>query len=200
MSPGNRQVASAACLMVWLAHSHSQVMFANRHGKHQEWRCTGSAAVTELSSPSWGCQLAAAGVPRLRHRRWTNYLMSEARLLNMRVCRAGIMVEMPGGMRQLVRPACGNVTASVSYTLPDLCFAFTCAGITVEMHGSVRQLVCPACGTVVGLTPAAARTLKARKPLRCAACGHAPIRTKVMLYDDAEGGSCWMACFVLLDG
>ncbi len=62
------------------------------------------------------------------------------------------------------------------------------AGVTVEMHGSVRQLVCPACGVVVGLTPSAARTLKARKALACAACGHAPIRTRVMLYDDAEGG------------
>ena len=63
------------------------------------------------------------------------------------------------------------------------------AGVTVEMHGSVRQLVCPACGHVVGLTPAAARTLKARKPLACGACGHAPIRLRVMLYDDAEGAT-----------
>lgn len=64
------------------------------------------------------------------------------------------------------------------------------AGITVEMHGSVRQLVCPECGHVVKLSPPMARTLKAKKPLPCAACGHAPIRMRLMLYDDAEGELC----------
>ena len=61
------------------------------------------------------------------------------------------------------------------------------AGSTVEMHGSVRQLVCPACGGVVKLSPPMARTLKGRKPLACGACGHAPMRMRLMLYDDAEG-------------
>ena len=57
------------------------------------------------------------------------------------------------------------------------------------MHGSVRQLVCPACGGVVKLSPPMARTLKGRKPLACGACGHAPMRMRLMLYDDAEGES-----------
>lgn len=57
------------------------------------------------------------------------------------------------------------------------------------MHGSVRQLVCPPCGHVVALTAAAARRLRAREALPCERCGHSPIRTRVMLYDDAEGES-----------
>ena len=75
------------------------------------------------------------------------------------------------------------------------------AGVTVEMHGSVRQLVCPPCGHVVPLTAAAASRLKAREALPCERCGHAPIRTRVMLYDDAEGAastlspsSLWVEC------
>jgi NAD-dependent SIR2 family protein deacetylase len=67
--------------------------------------------------------------------------------------------------------------------------------MTVEMHGSVRQLVCPACGRIVKLSPPMARTLKAKKPLACGACGHAPLRMRLMLYDDAEGESFVVATY-----
>lgn len=59
-------------------------------------------------------------------------------------------------------------------------------GVTVEMHGSIRQLVCPMCGHVVPMAPPALNDLKASRPVACSCCGHAPVRIRVMLYDDAE--------------
>ncbi|KAK9839228.1 hypothetical protein WJX81_002717 [Elliptochloris bilobata] len=61
------------------------------------------------------------------------------------------------------------------------------SGHTVEMHGSINQLVCSECSAVAAMTPAALRSLRAKRGIPCRACEAASLRMRIMLYDDAEG-------------
>lgn len=55
------------------------------------------------------------------------------------------------------------------------------------MHGNVHYLVCPECHASSPLHIPLATQLKTGMELPCASCSHAPLRFKVMLYEDAEG-------------
>eukprot|EP00803_Ostreobium_quekettii_P008684 evm.model.scf_2800.2 EVM.evm.TU.scf_2800.2 scf_2800:12862-16964(-) len=60
-------------------------------------------------------------------------------------------------------------------------------GITVEMHGNIRHLVCPSCWTVSHLNKETARQLSMQRPAMCSKCQNDILRSKIMLYDDAQG-------------
>lgn len=63
-------------------------------------------------------------------------------------------------------------------------------GEVVEMHGNIRQMVCVECHQVQPLTAALLRRLKAKQHIACPASPeHPPMRCRIMLYDDAEGGT-----------
>lgn len=67
-------------------------------------------------------------------------------------------------------------------------------GHTVEMHGSINQLVCSECSAVATITPAALRSLRAKRGIPCCACEAASLRVRIMLYDDAEGAHSPFIC------
>lgn len=61
------------------------------------------------------------------------------------------------------------------------------AGCTVEMHGSIRQLLCPVCGLVIAMNDFLCQQLRRRTTIPCTACSCPTLRSRIMLYGDAEG-------------
>ena len=59
-------------------------------------------------------------------------------------------------------------------------------GTTVELHGNARHAVCPACDAAFPTPPAVLAAWRARADAPCPSCT-APLRPRVMLYEDAEG-------------
>ncbi len=60
-------------------------------------------------------------------------------------------------------------------------------GCTVEMHGSIRQLLCPVCGLVIAMNDFLCQQLRRRTTIPCTACSCPALRSRIMMYGDAEG-------------
>ncbi|KAK9835442.1 hypothetical protein WJX74_000122 [Apatococcus lobatus] len=60
-------------------------------------------------------------------------------------------------------------------------------GCTVEMHGSIRQLLCPVCGLVIPMNDFLSQQLRRRTKIPCTACSCPALRSRIMMYGDAEG-------------
>ena len=63
------------------------------------------------------------------------------------------------------------------------------AGCTVEMHGSIRQLLCPVCGLVIPMNDFLSQQLRRRTKIPCTTCNCPALRSRIMMYGDAEGDS-----------
>ena len=55
------------------------------------------------------------------------------------------------------------------------------------MHGSIRQLLCPVCGLVIPMNDFLSQQLRRRTTIPCTACSCPALRSRIMLYGDAEG-------------
>jgi len=81
--------------------------------------------------------------------------------------------------------AAGRLAAHVTLNIDGL--VRQAGGEAVELHGCVLEAVCPACRSVSLVSPSLAAAWRARADAgtACVACA-APLRPRVMLYDDAE--------------
>ena len=85
----------------------------------------------------------------------------------------------------LCRAASSQLLARDFRSLSRTCECGT--GCTVEMHGSIRQLLCPVCGLVIAMNDFLSQQLRRRTTIPCTACSCPALRSRIMLYGDAEG-------------